>query len=100
MTGGEARAALRAFVAVGNLELWIAEQPWEEAPGGGWTVPQDLRGWRFRVLPVADGVRVTRTGEGAPATWFVPAAFSALLDRWMDERRLPDHMRAVPKAGE
>jgi hypothetical protein len=39
MTEAEARAALRAFVAVGGLECWIAEQrPWEAIPTG-WTVP-------------------------------------------------------------
>ena len=55
------------------LDGLIAEQRWEPAPGGGWTVPADLHGWRFRVLPVTGGVRVTRTGKGEPATWFVPA---------------------------
>ena len=29
MTEDEARAALRAFVAVGEVERWIAEQRWE-----------------------------------------------------------------------
>ena len=33
---GEARTALRAF-ATGNIEPWIAEQPWEPATCG-WTV--------------------------------------------------------------
>ena len=28
MTEAEARAALRAFVAVGEIERWIAEQRW------------------------------------------------------------------------
>ena len=74
MTEVEARIALRAFVAVGEIEHWIAEQPWEAAPGGGWTVPPDLHGWRFRVQPVPGGVRVTLcTGEGEPAEWTVPA---------------------------
>ena len=44
MTEAEARAALRAFVAVGYLERWIAEQrPWQTTPGG-WTVPGELQG--------------------------------------------------------
>ena len=29
----EARAALRAFEAVADIEQWIAEQPWEAAAG-------------------------------------------------------------------
>ncbi len=37
MTEAEARAALRAFVAVGDIEPWIAEQRWEAVPGG-WRV--------------------------------------------------------------
>jgi hypothetical protein len=72
MTEEEARAALRAFVAVGGIERWIAEQTWRSGPGGGWTVPGDLHGFRFRLLPVAGGVRVTMSGE-EPATWVVPA---------------------------
>ena len=43
MTEAEARAALRAFVAVGDLERWIAEQRWEAVPPGWkalvWFVP-------------------------------------------------------------
>ena len=34
MTEAEARAALCAFVAVGELERWIAAQRWEAIPGG------------------------------------------------------------------
>ena len=33
----EARAALRRFVAVGDLEISVAEQSWEPTPGG-WAV--------------------------------------------------------------
>jgi len=39
----EARAALRAFVAVRELERWIAEQPWEAVPGG-WRVRERFEG--------------------------------------------------------
>jgi hypothetical protein len=39
---GEARTALRAF-ATGNIEPWIAEQPWEPATCG-WTVAGELHG--------------------------------------------------------
>jgi hypothetical protein len=39
----EARAALRGFVGVGNVEPWIAGRPWQAAPNGGepavWVVP-------------------------------------------------------------
>jgi hypothetical protein len=74
MTEAQARAALRAFVAVGEIERWIAEQPWEPTPSGGWTVPGDLHGLHFRLLPVAGGVRVTAAmGKDEPAVWFVPA---------------------------
>ena len=59
MTEAEARAALAAFDGIGGLERWIAEQrPWQAAPGG-WTVPGELQGWRFRLAPVAGGVRIS-----------------------------------------
>ena len=44
MTEAEARAALRASVAVNEIERWLAERPWEPAPGGGWTVPDAAAG--------------------------------------------------------
>ena len=73
MTEAEVRAALRAFVAVGELERWIAAQPWEAVPGG-WQVRGQLQAWRFRLEPVPDGVRVVMSGAGgAPAWWTVPA---------------------------
>lgn len=73
MTEAEARAALRAFVGVGDLEHWIAEQPWLAAPGG-WVVPQPFQGWRFRVEPAPGGVRVRAfMDNGEPAAWIVPA---------------------------
>jgi hypothetical protein len=72
MTEAEARAALRAFVAVGELEHWIAGQPWLAMPGG-WVVPEPFEGSRFRVEPVAGGVRVTAfMDKGEPAAWVVP----------------------------
>ena len=57
MTEAEARAALRAFVAVGGLAAWIADQRWEAIPGG-WRVRERFQGWRFRgvvarIRPVA-----------------------------------------------
>ena len=72
MTEDEARAALAGVVAIGDLEVWIAEQPWEAAPGG-WTVLGELEGLRFRVEPAPGGVRVVASaGEGEPDAWFVP----------------------------
>ena len=74
MTEAEVRAALDAYDGVGGLERWIAAQrPWEAAQGG-WTVPGELQGWRFRVEPVPGGVRVTAfAGGGSPAVWVIPA---------------------------
>lgn len=68
MTETEARAALAAFVAVSELEVWIAEQPWQEAPGG-WTVLGEQHKWRFRLEPAPGRARVILSGiEGEPAT--------------------------------
>ena len=73
MTEAEARAALRDFVGVGNVEPWIAGRPWQAVPGG-WTVAGELRGWRFRAEVVPGGVRVVAStpGGGEPAVWSVP----------------------------
>ena len=72
MTEAEARAALAAFVAVGEIERWIADQRWEAVPGG-WRVRERLQGWHFRVEPVAGGVNVVMSARGGePAAWFVP----------------------------
>ena len=73
MTEAEARAALRAFEAVGEIERWIAEQRWEAVPGG-WRVRERFDGWHFRVEPVPGGVRVVMSGIGGqPAVWTVPS---------------------------
>lgn len=73
MTEPEARAALAAFVAVGELERWIAEQPWQAVPGG-WVVLEPLQGWRARVEVAPGGLCVLAPdGWGEPAVWFVPA---------------------------
>jgi hypothetical protein len=73
VTEAEARAALRAFVGVGDIEPWIAGRPWQAVPGG-WTVAGELQGWRFRLEAMAGGVRVIAStpGGGEPAVWFVP----------------------------
>ena len=73
MTQAEARAALRGSVAVGELERWIAAQRWEAIPGGGWRVRGRSAGWRFRLEPVAGGVRIVMSVRGGePAVWVVP----------------------------
>jgi hypothetical protein len=70
----EVRAALRAFVAVGELEAWIAAQRWEPIPGG-WRVRERFQGWRFRLEPAPGGVHVVMSARGGePAAWFVPAS--------------------------
>jgi hypothetical protein len=43
----EARAALRAFDAIGDIEQWITEQRWKAGPDG-WRVPERLQGWHCR----------------------------------------------------
>ena len=74
MTEAEARAALAAFDGIGGLERWIAAQRLWEAVPGGWTVAGELQGWRFRVEPTPEEVRVTASaGKGSPAVWTVPA---------------------------
>jgi hypothetical protein len=73
VTEAEARAVLRGFFAVGEIERWIAEQRWEAVPGG-WRVRERFHGWHFRVEPVAGGVRVVMSARGGePAAWTVPA---------------------------
>ena len=57
MTEVEARAALRAFDGVGQVEPWIAEQPWK-AESGGWSVLGELHGLRFHLEVMPGGVRV------------------------------------------
>jgi hypothetical protein len=40
---------------------------------GGWRVRERFQGWRFRLEPVAGGVRVVMSARGGePAVWFVP----------------------------
>lgn len=68
MTEAEARTALRAYVAVGEIERWIAEQRWE-AVAGGWRVRERFQGWHLRVEPVAGALRVVMSaGPSARAT--------------------------------
>ena len=53
----EARAALRAVVAAGEIERSIAEQSWEPVPGGR-RVRETFRCRRVRLDRVAGGVRI------------------------------------------
>ncbi len=74
MTEAEARAALRAFVGAGDVEPWIAEQPWK-AEVGGWSVLGEFRGLRFHLEVMPGGVRVIASMDGGrePSVWAVPA---------------------------
>jgi hypothetical protein len=76
MTEAEARAVLRAFHAVGDIEQWLAEQPWERLPGGGGWRVRGLQSWRLLLEPVpGDGVRVIMSGAGEPpARWVASKA--------------------------
>ncbi len=73
MTEAEARAALRAFVGVGQVEPWIAGQPWK-AEAGGWSVLGELHGLRFHLEVMPGGVRVIASlgGGREPKVWSVP----------------------------
>ncbi len=64
MTEDKARAALRAFVAVGGLEQQLAKQRWQ-ADAGGWAVLGALGGWRFRIEPAPTGCACSRRTAGA-----------------------------------
>jgi hypothetical protein len=80
MTKAEARNLLRQFDGVAGLEAWIAEQRWQVVPDG-WTVTKDLEGWRFRLVLVPEGIRLSATAPGSspPAMWLVPG--SGTLER-------------------
>jgi hypothetical protein len=63
MTEAEARALLRSHEGVDGLEPWMAAQPWRPA-SGGWQLFRDIDGWRFRVEPTEDGLRLIATAPG------------------------------------
>jgi hypothetical protein len=53
---------------VGSLD---GGPPWEVAPGG-WTVTSELQGWRFKVEPIPEALRLTAwPPSGSPAAWEV-----------------------------
>jgi hypothetical protein len=73
MTEAEARDLLRNcdWPSDDGLEAWMADQPWEIAPGG-WTVTDELQGWRFKVEPTPEALRLTAwPPSGSPAAWEV-----------------------------
>jgi hypothetical protein len=73
MTEEEAREILRIHQGDG-FEAWIAGQLWMRRSGEGWRVAGSLEGWRFEVLPVPGGVRITAFPPGPrprPAVWVV-----------------------------
>jgi hypothetical protein len=74
VTEAEARSLLRDCGGFGGVEAWIAERRWQAVPGG-WTVADELHGWRFRLERIPDGLRVIASpGDGAsPAVWTVSA---------------------------
>ena len=73
MAEDEARAALRAYMGIGDVEPWIAARPWQAVPDG-WAMAGELEGWRFRVEVAPGGVRVAAFMEkGESAAWIVPA---------------------------
>ena len=74
MTEAEARAALRAFVGVGSLERWVADQRWEAIPDG-WQVWERFQGRAVRLERVVGGVRVVMSApDGGAMVWTVPCA--------------------------
>jgi hypothetical protein len=71
MTESEARDLLRRCDGLSDLEAWIAGRRWKATPEG-WTVDGDLQGWRFRLEPVPEGVRVIAgMPDAEPAVWVV-----------------------------
>jgi hypothetical protein len=73
MTEAEARAALRAFVAAGDVAPRIAKQLWK-VESGGWSVLSELHGLSFHLEVMPGGVRVIASAGGGrePAVWVVP----------------------------
>jgi hypothetical protein len=77
-------------------------QPEMTAAEGPWGGP--VYNYRGAEIRCAKGGHVCALFmEGHPLhgqTFGVPGTVAGLIDHWVDERRLPDHMRAVPKPGE
>ena len=68
----EARAAPRALVAVGEIERWIAEQPWGTTSGDR-RVRDRFPCWRVRLDRIGGGVRtIMAVRGGEPAEWTLP----------------------------
>jgi hypothetical protein len=66
------RILLHNWPGVGGLEAWIAGQRWKTAPGG-WTVTDELLGWKSRIDVIAGGLRVNASAPSGrdPAVWVV-----------------------------
>jgi hypothetical protein len=70
MTEPEARDLLRRWLGDG-LEAWMADQPWQAAPGG-WTLVGEMEFWRFTVDTIPGGLLLSAWEPGAaPAVWTV-----------------------------
>jgi hypothetical protein len=74
MTEADARVLLRDCDGLGGLEALLAAQPWRAVPGG-WEIVAPLQGWRVRLEPTAQGVRIHAGEPGSrPAFWLVRRA--------------------------
>ncbi len=74
--------------------------PTETATEGPWGGPAySYRGAEIRCLKGGHVCALFMDGHPLDgATFGVPGTITPLVDLWLEERRLPDHMRAVPKA--
>jgi hypothetical protein len=72
MTEVDARNVLEICSGIGVFERWMADQPWQEVPGG-WQVSGALNDWHFQLSPVLGGIRVTASSSRSeiPAVWTV-----------------------------
>ena len=72
VTEADARRFLRRADGVGGVEVWISLQPWQAEPEG-WSVTEDLEGWKFSLLIVLGGLRVSANAPDgkALAVWLV-----------------------------
>jgi hypothetical protein len=85
VTEAEARAALAAFDGLGGLERWIAEQrPWQATPGG-WTVPGELQGLRFRVEVAPGGCGWWRPRPAATGRCGSCRGEERAADEWLSD---------------
>ena len=71
----------------------------EIAAAGPWRGPSyTYRGARIECLPGGHVCGLFMNDHPLHgATFGVPGTVTPLIDMWLDERRLPDHMRVVPR---